>query len=674
MAVQELQFLEVFAGRTDVYAKGYKKRDSDKVRYFLVEEPLTADVVAAHFAGEMLVGQYQLLEDSTVRWFALDFDEGDTPDEVLAEALSQVERFETAGLHVYLERSRSGTGYHVWGFFDHPISAAVVRQALKPLVLAAENLDRLYPVQTQVLPNKPYGNLIALPYFGLVADGPHELGGGVSGDCGVFVHPETGDALTFEAFLSNLRYNSVDVMQELAESAPAQSHKSARDLPTWDAAAVGETNTAGRPDKPLRGVLKLISPYGCRFMHHAFKNRRTLPEPQWYAALQQLTCFEQGREAAHMISRDYPGYSPDETDAKYDQALRHPPVGCAYIHEHFPDLACEGCPMKAPYHKADVPLNVLVTESEETLERSDYRASVDKAERRMHGEESPGVSFGIDDLDQYTRLRPNDLVVIGAMPSIGKTAFAVDVAVRVAEQGVPVMFFSAETGRTALETRFMARMSGIDSRAIRGERVVNGRPAPMSRAEHGELKAAAAHLATLPLYLNYTVNDQDKMLSLIEQVVLSEGLSYGDPIIVMYDYLQYGSLQAIEKGLSEYMQVSMASLAFKQLNKVLEHTVVILSQVKRDAEGDDTPQINWFKNSGRVEIDADVALILTGERVPGRVAKRKITGVKQRDGEVGFAVDLLMRQDICMFEGLPRIGTVQPKETGLFAGDSGAFD
>jgi replicative DNA helicase len=228
------------------------------------------------------------------------------------------------------------------------------------------------------------------------------------------------------------------------------------------------------------------------------------------------------------------------------------------------------------------------------------------------------------------------------------------------------MFFSAETGQMALETRFLARMSRIDSRAIRGERVLNKKVVPLSKKEHAALKAAADELKKLPIYMNYTVSDQDQMLALIEQVVLTEGIHYGKPMLIIYDYLQYGSLQAIEKGLSEYLQVSLASIRFKQLNKVLNHAVMALSQVKRDAEGDDSPKISWFKNSGRVEIDADTALILTGERVPGRIAKRKLTGVKQREGEVGFNVDLLMQQDICLFEGLPSIGTEAPQETGLF--------
>jgi hypothetical protein len=666
MAVQEQQFLEVFAGRTDVYAKGYRDLASGKVRYFLVKEPLTAEVVAAHFAGRMLVGQYQLSEESTVNWFSLDFDEGDSPEAVLAEAVTQLEIFEKAGLQVYLERSRSGGGYHVWGFLDRPMSAEIVRKALKPLVPKVESLDRLYPVQVAVTPTKPHGNLLALPYYGMLGRGPFDLGEGVGGDCGVFVDPESGESIPLDSFMANLRYNSAEVIEELAERAPAERPKSSRALPMWEAVAEGETNTAGRPDQPLRGVLKLISPYGCRFMHHAFKNRRTLPEPQWYAALQQLTCFEQGREAAHMLSRDYPGYSPEETDAKYDQALRHPPVGCAYIHEHFTEFACDGCPMKAPYHKSQLSLADLVGDSEEVLERSDYSTSVDQAERRMRGEEEPGVPYGIEELDQFTRIRAGDFIVIGAMPSIGKTAFAIDIAVRVAEQGVPVMFFSAETGQMALETRFLARMSRIDSRAIRGERVLNKKVVPLSKKEHAALKAAADELKKLPIYMNYTVSDQDQMLALIEQVVLTEGIHYGKPMLIIYDYLQYGSLQAIEKGLSEYLQVSLASIRFKQLNKVLNHAVMALSQVKRDAEGDDSPKISWFKNSGRVEIDADTALILTGERVPGRIAKRKLTGVKQREGEVGFNVDLLMQQDICLFEGLPSIGTEAPQETGLF--------
>lgn len=666
--------LRLFRGRDDVYATGFAKLDDSgdvaRVSYALVKEPLTESVWHRHLVGSQLIGRYQLRPDSTVCWFAMDFD-GDAAEHesVLEQAIKQAEAFEEAGLFCYIEQSRSGTGAHVWGFFDQPVPAEAVRKALKPLVTKTANFDRLYPVQTLVSETKPYGNLIALPFFGAMASEgwTSRLGPGVPNGASVFLNRDTLEPVEPEAFVASVLYNSAEVIEELAARAP-KDPAPARVLPTFEErepVAYGETDPRGRPDKPMNGVLKLISDFGCRFMAHAFTERMSLPEPQWYAAIQQLTCFQNGREAAHLISMDYPGYTPGETDAKYTQALRHPPVGCRYIKEHFPELACKDCNGRAPYHVGNAKITSLVKETTEPMIKSTFTASLERMRRRNRGEVPTGALWGVAGLDRYTRLRPKEMTVVGALPSIGKTALMVDSMYTMAEQGVPVLGFSAETGQEGLEERFLARASGVDSRAIRGERMWNDVLRPLDRDEERAVEDGAARLAQLPLYMHYSASQPDLIFNLIEDTILRERLSIGKPMVIFFDYLQFGAID-VEGQQSEYDKLSRLSMEFKYMAKILRQPVVVFSQLQRKVEADDEPQINWFKGTGRIEADADVAMILTGERTPGAVSRRKITVVKQRDGDAGVAIDLLLHQTVCRFDVAPT-ATAQTVAKDIFA-------
>jgi hypothetical protein len=664
----------LFRGRGDVYAKAFvKEGHPGKVGYSLVKEPMSLDLLEAHLAGRVLLGQYQLLPDSTVYWFALDFDDDGDKGAVYEQALRQLEAFQEAGLQTYLEQSRSGTGCHVWGFFDTPVPAVEVRAALKPLLVDASSFDRLYPVQTTVSETRPYGNLIALPFFGAQAPGgwSSPFGPGVPGGASVFLNTDTLEPIGPEVFTSVVRYNNRYVIEELAANAPVEPTMSVTRNESYEPVPYGETNPAGRPEKPYNGVLKLISDYGCQFMSHAFMNRTKLPEPMWYAALQQLTCYQNGRDAAHMISCEYPGYTEEETDAKYTQALRHPPVGCRYIQEHFPELACKGCSGRAPYQIGSKPLASLAKETTEPMLHSDYKVSLDRMRRRNRGEMPVGALWGTAGLDQYTRLRPKELTVVGALPSIGKTSLLVDAAVSLAERGVPALVFSAETGREGLEERMLARVSGVDSRAIRGERTWAGSIMPLTVDEERSVEAAAEKLHRLPLYTHYSASQPDLIVNLIEDTILRERLNLGAPLVIFMDYLQFGSLD-VAGGMTEYDKLSRLSMEFKYLAKVLRQPVVIFSQLKREKESDDEPQINWFKGTGRIEADADVAMILTGDRTPGAVAKRKLSIVKQREGEAGISIDLLLHQTVSRFEPAPSI-TEQSVTKDIFSMTPNAF-
>jgi len=192
-------FLDLFAGRTDVYARRYESRRTGRSGYTPVcgnewlsgicEKPkmkcsqcpnrdllpLTKAVINRHLrgidpCGEDVIGVYPMLPDETCRFLVADFDDDNWQEDVTVfrEVCRQHD------LSVYVERSRSGNGGHVWFFFEEPISCALARRLASGLLTCAmesrhdlsfASYDRLLPNQ-DTMPMGAFGNLIALPLQG----------------------------------------------------------------------------------------------------------------------------------------------------------------------------------------------------------------------------------------------------------------------------------------------------------------------------------------------------------------------------------------------------------------------------------------------------------------------------------------------------------------------------
>lgn len=637
-----------FAGRHDVYGLGMVNPETNKARYVATYAPVTPQLLEAHVRGEQLVGIYPLVE-GTVRWAAVDFDaakneagayvDADPFAAAFEQAQTQLERFKALGLFGYLERSRSGTGVHLWLFFDDWVSGAAVRALLEPALVDSALLDRMYPVQAEAVTGKGLGNLICLPFHGEAMR--HGFGSFVDPDLGVPVHPAR--------FLAELRTNSAVVVRELGERALAARPARSEKLQRFVRGDLGvEINAEGlRPPRPLAsGVYKLLSPYGCEFMRQAWEHRRTLGEPAWYAVLGQLTCFERGREAAHIFSRDYRSYSAQETDAKFDQALRNPPVGCQFIHENFPKMACKSCPMTAPYRRAEVQLNALHRESSTGMKQGGFTEKLAKIRDYDSGKTSSGIAWGLGgSFDQRVRARPGELCVIGALPSVGKTSLLVHKASSLGGRGIPARVFSAETGEDPLYFRFLSHRAGVDSRALRGERL-SGR---LTREEHAALERAAASLDRDPVTFNYNVTAAEQMYIGVEERQLVEGCGFDDPFDVLFDYLQFGQREPGDA--SDYEKVSRLIRDLKTLAKVLRAGHVdVFSQLTRKSTEDKEPALNWFRDSGRIEADVDTAIIIHGERVEGRHAPRALHVLKQKESEANLRVEFVVDQATCTYE------------------------
>ena len=186
-------FMNVFRGRTDVFAKRYVSKKTGKAGYtpvcknefnkykcdkpkvkcsecaFRELVPLTEDIVLKHLKGEIGIGIYPLLPGDVCNFLAIDFDKKTYEKDV--SAFWSI--CDELNVPIYVERSRSGNGAHVWIFFEGSVLAKVARKLGNILLtktiekgsLDLSSYDRLFPNQ-DTMPKGGFGNLIALPFQG----------------------------------------------------------------------------------------------------------------------------------------------------------------------------------------------------------------------------------------------------------------------------------------------------------------------------------------------------------------------------------------------------------------------------------------------------------------------------------------------------------------------------
>lgn len=185
-------FMNVFKGRTDLYAKRWISNKTGKSGYspvcrnefsykcekprvkcnecqFKELIPLTEDVILKHLRGEITIGIYPLLPGDLCNFLAIDFDKK-TYEEDVTEFWNICDEF---NIPVYVERSRSGNGAHIWIFFEESMPARVARKmgnilltkTMQKTSLDLDSYDRLFPNQ-DTMPKGGFGNLISLPFQG----------------------------------------------------------------------------------------------------------------------------------------------------------------------------------------------------------------------------------------------------------------------------------------------------------------------------------------------------------------------------------------------------------------------------------------------------------------------------------------------------------------------------
>jgi replicative DNA helicase len=219
-----------------------------------------------------------------------------------------------------------------------------------------------------------------------------------------------------------------------------------------------------------------------------------------------------------------------------------------------------------------------------------------------------GLATGFKDFDAMTTgFHPAELIIIAARPSMGKTAFALNIAENVAVlEKKSVAIFSLEMKGEALLTRFISSLSRVNAGRLR-----NGK---YNSTDWAKLTTAAEKIAEAPIYI-----DDDSSITIIELRARARKLAIelkakGSPLeLVIIDYIQFinGSNKRFE---SRQQEVSEISRALKALAKDLNVPVVVLSQLSRRTEDkgrkDSKPQLSDLRDSGAIEQDADVVAML----------------------------------------------------------------
>ncbi len=258
-----------------------------------------------------------------------------------------------------------------------------------------------------------------------------------------------------------------------------------------------------------------------------------------------------------------------------------------------------------------------------------------------------GVATGFVDLDEKTAgLQKGDLIIVAGRPSMGKTAFALNMAENIAvDNGLPVAIFSMEMGGTQLAMRMLGSISRVDQHRMRTGR--------LNDEEWGKLSSAMGKLHDAPIFI-----DETAALNALELRSRARRLrrQCGELGLIVVDYLQLmsGSSQASSE--NRATEISEISRGLKALAKELQVPVVALSQLNRALEqrNDKRPMMSDLRESGAIEQDADVILFIYRDEVyfPDKPESRGVAEViigKQRNGPIG-KVDLTFLGQYTRFE------------------------
>lgn len=240
-----------------------------------------------------------------------------------------------------------------------------------------------------------------------------------------------------------------------------------------------------------------------------------------------------------------------------------------------------------------------------------------------------GVPTGFPDLDEKTSgLQPSDLILIAARPSMGKTAFALNIAQNAAiRYKIPVAIFSLEMSKEQLVQRMLCAESNVDSHKLRTGR--------LDEEDWPKLARAMGPLSEAPIYIDDTPGISSlELRAKARRLKAEKGLG-----LIIIDYLQLMS----SKGNSENRQqeISEISRSLKALARELSVPVVALSQLSRAPElrSDHRPILSDLRESGSQEQDSDVVAFLYREDYYNPDTDRKniaeVIIAKQRNGPTG---------------------------------------
>ena len=254
-----------------------------------------------------------------------------------------------------------------------------------------------------------------------------------------------------------------------------------------------------------------------------------------------------------------------------------------------------------------------------------------------------GIASGFTVLDSMTSgFQNSEMIIIGARPSMGKTALALSMMEHIAvDQDIPCGFFSLEMSSEQIGQRLLSQVAGIPGIKLRS--------GMLKTEDFGKLQDAAGRCFNAPLYIVDTPN-----MKLLDLRAMARRMKVNQKVkIIFIDYI--GLITSEKSDAPVYETQSEISKSLKSLARELEIPIVVLCQVSRSAEGNE-PSLAELRGSGSIEQDADMVMFIHGERTKNNlndgnytpIQDRKIIIAKQRNGPIGD-VDVLFMSSYTKF-------------------------
>jgi replicative DNA helicase len=262
-----------------------------------------------------------------------------------------------------------------------------------------------------------------------------------------------------------------------------------------------------------------------------------------------------------------------------------------------------------------------------------------------------GLATGFKYLDQMTSgLRGGQLIILAARPSMGKSAFSLNIAANVALRGgLPVGVFTLEMSKSELLNRLLATEAKVAMSRLLGKQ-------PLRRDELDLVHEAAERIDKSPLYI-----DETSSLGVIEMRARARRLKSRCPdlALIVVDYLQL--MSGSGRAESRQQEVAEISRSLKVLAGELQIPIIALSQLSRESEKrrgtkDRLPRLSDLRDSGAIEQDADIVIFIHREREPEdlkfdgpKPPEEAIVHIgKHRNGRIGN-IDMLFRGEYTEF-------------------------
>ncbi|WP_371818422.1 replicative DNA helicase [Polynucleobacter sp. MWH-P3-07-1] len=261
-------------------------------------------------------------------------------------------------------------------------------------------------------------------------------------------------------------------------------------------------------------------------------------------------------------------------------------------------------------------------------------ARIDELYNRQGGSDITGIATGFIDLDKQTSgLQKGDLVIVAGRPSMGKTAFALNIAENVAlSEGLPVVVFSMEMSGEQLASRLLGSVGKVDQSRMRTGKLQDD--------EWPRVTDAIARLSNTQILI-----DETGSLSSLELRARARRIArnFGGTLgLVVIDYLQLMSGSGGSSSENRATEISEISRSLKSLAKELQCPVVALSQLNRGLEQrpNKRPIMSDLRESGAIEQDADLIMFIYRDEVyhPDTTTDKGMAEIiigKQRNGPIG---------------------------------------